>query len=54
MIFEIFHKKYPLSELPFSGKSRKSYKGYIRENLGFQPSYHFCDFLSKMTLETIC
>ena len=30
-----------------SAKSRKSYIGWIRKNLGIYPSYHFGDFSSK-------
>ena len=39
-------------EWPFTGKSRKSSKGWIRKNLRFHPSYQFCEFSSKMTIST--
>ena len=45
--FVNFPRKQPLSEWPFSAISRKSYIGYIRENPGIHPYYHFCDLPSK-------
>ena len=32
----------------FNKKLGKSYIGWVRKNPGIHPSYHFCDFRSKM------
>ena len=37
-------------EWKFSRKSWESYKGWIRQNPGIHPSYHFCDFSSKSAI----
>ena len=51
-LYMIFSRKKPLSEWPFWGKSRKSYIEWILENPEIYPSYHFCNFASKI-VETL-